>query len=128
MIIHHINCRGSIGKKEEIFQYIEEHDPGLLLLSESKLDDSVSDTFCEPPGYKIIRKDRSENFKKKYNMTGLGGGIAILYKKGLKVEIFKKNDEKTEEIMWVYVKGKRSSLVGLIYNTNYCELMKDKKM
>ena len=96
-------------------------------MSESKLDESVSNSFCEPPGYQIIRKDRSEKFKRKYNMTGNGGGIAILHKKDLKVEIFNKNIEETEEIMWIYVKGKRSFLLGLVYNTNYCELMKDKK-
>ena len=71
--IHHINSRGTVGKIEEVFQYTEENDPDILLISETKLDESVSNTFVEPPGYKIIRKDRSENFKKKYNMTGLGG-------------------------------------------------------
>ena len=35
--IHHINCRSSIGKIEEIFQYTEEHNPDILLWSESKL-------------------------------------------------------------------------------------------
>ena len=98
-----------------------------MLITETKLDDSVSDTICEPPGFKIIRKDRSENFKSKYNMTGVGGGIAILHKKDLKVEIFAKNKEETEEILWVYVKGKKSFLLGLVYNTSYCKLMWDKK-
>ena len=123
---HHINCRGTIGKKEEIYLYIEENCPDMLLITESKLDESVSDNFCEPPGYRILRKDRSENFKKKYNMKGLGGGIAILYKKDINVEIFSKNKEETEEIMWVYVKGKKSFILGLVYNTNYCKLMCDK--
>ena len=59
-------------------------------------------------------------------MNGLGGGIAILYKKELKVELFGKNKEDTEEIMWVYVKGKKSFLIGLVYNTKYCKLMCDK--
>ena len=127
IVIHHINCRSAIGKIEEIFQYTQEHNPDILLWSESKLDESVSNNFCEPPGYLILRKDRSEKFKRKYNMTGLGGGIAVLYKKDLKVEIFQKNKEETEEIMWVYVKGKRSFLLGLVYNTKYCELMNDKK-
>ena len=124
--IHHLNCRGTIGKLEEIFFYIEENCPDILLVSESKLDESVSDSVCEPPGYRILRKDRSENFKEKYNMNGLGGGIAILYKKELKVELFGKNKEDTEEIMWVYVKGKKSFLIGLVYNTKYCKLMCDK--
>ena len=86
-----MNCRGTIGKIEEIFFYIEENCPDILLISESKLDESVANSVCEPPGYRILRKDRSENFNKKYNMSGLGGGIAILYKKELKVELFEKN-------------------------------------
>ena len=125
--IHHINSRGTVGKIEEVFQYIEENKPDILLISETKLDESVTNTFCEPPGYKIIRKDRSEKFKKKYNMTGSGGGIAVLYKKEIKIEIFTKNKEETEEILWVYVKGKKSFLLGIIYNTNYCKLMCNKK-
>ena len=40
-------------------------------------------------------------------MTGLGGGVAILYKKDLKVEIFSKIQDEVEEILWVYVKGKK---------------------
>ena len=39
MKIHHINCRGTIGKLEEIFQYIEENDPDMLCITESKLDE-----------------------------------------------------------------------------------------
>ena len=125
--IHHINSRGTVGKIEEIYQYVEENKPDILLISETKLDESVSNTLCEPPGYKIIRKDRSEKFKKKYNMTGSGGGIAVLHKKEIKVEIFTKNKEETEEILWVYVKGKKSFLLGIVYNTNYCKLMCNKK-
>ena len=70
--IHHINSRGTVGKIEEVFQYTEENNPDILLISETKLDESVSNNFVEPPGYKIIRKDRSEQYKKKYNMTGSG--------------------------------------------------------
>ena len=126
MKIYHINCRGTLGKIEEIYQFIEENDPDVLCISESKLDESMPDRSCEPPGFKIIRKDRSEKFKEKYNMTGLGGGVAILHKKGLKVEIFSKNKEESEEILWVYVKGKKCFLIGVVYNTNYCKLMCEK--
>ena len=94
MTIHHVNSRGTTGKIEEIFQYIEDNGPEILLVTESKLDESVSDMYCEPPGFRIIRKDRSEKFKRKYNMTGLGGGIAILHKKELTIEIFKKIRQK----------------------------------
>ena len=35
-----------------------------------------------PNGYKIIRKDRTDEFKKKYgkNKDGKGGGVAVMYK------------------------------------------------
>ena len=126
MKIHHINSRGTIGKTEEIYQYIDENDPDILLITETKMDESMPDRLFEPPGFKIIRKDRSDKFKNKYNMKGLGGGVAVLHKKGLKVEIFSKNKEETEEILWVYVKGKKSFLLGVVYNTNYCKLMCNK--
>jgi len=45
---------------------------------------------------------------RKNTTKGSGGGLAILYKKNLNVEIFSKNKEETEEIMWVYVKGKKA--------------------
>ena len=49
-----------------------------------------------------------------------------MFKKEFNVEIFTKNKEETEEILWVYIKGKKSFLLGLVYNTNYCKLMWDK--
>ena len=77
-------------------------------------------------GYKILRYDRPEKFKVKYNKPGNGGGIAVLFKENLIVEKYNGIKEDTEEILWVLVKGCKGLLVGTVYNTEYCELLKSK--
>ena len=124
--IHHLNCRSATGKKEDIFQYVEEHEPDIVVLSETWFDDSITNKICEPPKYKIIRKDRSLKFKEKYGKEGMGGGVAILYKSYLKLEIMEPIKEEAEEILWVRVKGKKSFILGAIYITEYCELLNEK--
>ena len=124
--IHHLNCRSASGKQEEIFQYIEENDPDILVLSETWWDESVLNSTCMPNNYSLIRKDRCENFKKKYGKEGMGGGVAILHKSWLKLEVIKPVKEELEEILWVYVKGKTNFIVGVVYITDYCELLNEK--
>ena len=124
--IHHLNCRSASGKQEEIFQYIEENDPDILVLSETWWDESVLKSVFEPNNYSLIRKDRCENYKKKYGKEGMGGGVAILYKSWLKLEVLKPVKEELEEILWVYVKGKTNFIVGVVYITDYCEILNEK--
>ena len=124
--IHHLNCRSSVNKEEEIFNYIEEYEPDLLFLTETWFDKSVVLTSHIPPGYKMIRNDRSETFKEKYGKNS-GGGIAVLFKKQLNVEKIDLMKEETEEILWVNVKVKKGLIVGTLYNTGYCDLLNDKK-
>ena len=95
-------------------------------MTETKLVESVSNCSCDPPGYKIIRKDRSEEFKEKYSKTGMGGGIALLYKKNLNIEIIDSSLKNVEEILWVHLKGRKSFRLGVVYNTEYCKMMDDK--
>ena len=123
--IHHLNCRSAPNKMEEIFQYVEEHDPEILALSETWMDDSVLNRICELPKYTIIRKDRSDKFKDKYGKKGSGGGVAILYKSYLKIEVIHPVEEEIEEILWVRVKGKKSFILGTIYITEYCDMLND---
>ena len=124
--IHHINCRSYVKKQEEVFQYINENDPDILCITETWLDNSVPKGSHEPPGYYLIRKDRSDEFKGKYGKTGNGGGIAILYKKNLNVEIVDSSLKNVEEILWFHLKAKKSIRFGVIYNTEYCKMMEDK--
>ena len=121
-----MNCRSASGKQEEIFQYIEENDPDILTLSETWWDESVLNSVCEPNNYSLIRKDRCENYKKKYGKEGMGGGVAILHKSWLKVEVIKPVKEELEEILWVYIKGKTNFIVGVVYIADYCEFLNEK--
>ena len=88
------------------------------------MDSSVPQQSCVPEGYCIIRKDRSENFKQKYGKLG-GGGIAIIHKENIKVERKKYLTDETEEILWVQIKVKESFMLGVIYRSEYTDVIKE---
>ena len=56
-----------------------ETDADILCLTETWFDDSIPSHGFVPEGYRIIRKDRSNDFKQKYGRNK-GGGIAVIYK------------------------------------------------
>ena len=124
--IHYLNCRSGVNKEEEIFNYIEENDPDVLTMVETWMDESVSKNSHEPPGYQIIRLDRSEIFKETYGKPGHGGGIAVLYKKNLQVDKIELIKNEYEEILWLKIKGKKPLLLGTVYITDYCNMLNDK--
>ena len=126
MSIHHLNCRSGVYKEEEIFNYIEENDPDILTMSETWMDESVSKNSHEPPGYQIIRLDRSETFKETYGKPGHGGGIAVLHKNNLQVDKIDLIKNEFEEILWLKIKGKKPLLLGTVYITDYCNMLNDK--
>ena len=125
--IFHLNPRSIVDKLENLLEFVQSNKPDLLFLTETWMDSSVPQNSHLLDGYKIIRYDRPEKFKVKYNKPGNGGGIAILYKENLIVEKYNGIREDTEEIFWVLVKGSKGLLVGTVYNTEYCELIKSKK-
>ena len=123
MLILNLNCRSICNKFEEILHIISKLDPDILCLTETWFDSSVPAEGFVPDGYKIIRKDRSEDFKQKYGKNK-GGGIAIIYKSHLKLERKDYMTDKIEEILWVQVKGKQSFMLGTIYRPEYTDMMK----
>ena len=112
-LILHYNCRSMMNKQEEIHNIIEKLKPSILCLTETWLDQSSSRTAFIPDGYKIIRRDRTDEFKQKYGKTN-GGGIAVIYKEELKLRELKIKTE-TEETLWVEVKSKPNFILGTIY-------------
>ena len=124
LLIIHMNCRSIVKKIEELQHIISELNPDILCLTETWLDDSVPLQADVPDGYSIIRKDRSDNFKQKYGRNK-GGGIAILYKKHIKVEEKTYLTDKIEEILWVHIKVKESFMLGVVYRANYTDLIND---
>ena len=113
-------------KEEEIFHYIQENGPDVLTLTETWMDESLSKTSHEPPGYRIIRHDRSETFKETYGKPGHGGGIAVIYKENLQIDKVDLIKNEYEEILWLKIKGKKPLLLGTVYITDYCNMLSDK--
>ena len=86
------------------------------------MDESIPNMACIPSGYSVLRKDRSDEFKQKYGKNR-GGGVAIYYKQGMKVEKKEHLIDNTEEIFWVQVKAKESFLLGVVYRAESTEMM-----
>ena len=126
--IFYLTPRSIVDKLEYLLEFVQSNNPDLLFLTETWMDSSVPLNSHLLDGYKIIRYDRPEKFKVKYNKPGNGGGIAVLFKEKLIIEKYNGIKENTEEIFWVLVKGSKGLLVGTVYNTDYCDLMKSKNV
>ena len=126
ILIIHLNCRSIVNKEEELQRIIDELDPDIICLTETWMDDSVPQNSCIPDGYKIIRKDRGENYKQKYGRNK-GGGIAILHKEHIKVVKSDHLTDDTEEILWVHVKTKESFFLGTLYRSEYTDILEDEE-
>ena len=124
LLILNMNCGSMLNKTEEIQHIINTLDPDVLCLTETWLDSSVPAQGYVPSGYKIIRKDRSDDFKQKYGRNK-GGGIAVLFKDHIKIEKKDYLTDDVEEILWVQVKGKKSFMLGIVYRNEYTDLMKE---
>ena len=127
ILVLNMNCRSMLNKTEEIEFILNTLNPDILCLTETWLDDSVPAQGYVPSGYRIIRKDRSEDFKQKYGRNR-GGGVAILFKDHLKIEKKDYMTDDVEEILWVHVKVKQSFMLGVIYRPEYSDLMKDNEV
>ena len=112
-------------KLEEICNICYKLKPDILCLTETWLDASSGPKAFVPEGYNIIRHDRSDDFKQRYGKTD-GGGVAVLYKKHLKVRKII-NTSALEETLWIEVKGKPNFTVGIIYRASYTDLLTEKE-
>ena len=122
LVIIHMNCRSVVNKREELEFIIQETDADLICLTETWLDSSVPAQSLVPDGYRIIRKDRSNDFKQKYGKNK-GGGVALLHKEQIKVEKKDYLTDDIEEILWVQVKTKQSFMLGILYRADYTDIL-----
>ena len=98
-------------KGEELYTIIINSDADIICLIETWYDESHPNSMNVPEGYYIHSKDRSEDFNEKYKKSK-GGGVAIMYKKHLKLVIKEKLTPKVEEILWVQVRAKTVYFIG----------------
>ena len=66
--IGHLNINSIFGKSDEVVNLLEKCAFDILIISESKIDGSVSSTLFAHAEYRIIRKDRKK-----------GGGRLLVY-------------------------------------------------
>ena len=122
LLIIHMNCCSIMNKLEELLSICKETDADIICLTETWMDKSVPSMSHIPPNYKCIRKDRSDEFKQKYGKTD-GGGVSVIYKEHLKLEMIKKLTHECEEILWVNIKAKIDLSLGVMYRSEYTELL-----
>ena len=127
LLIIHPNCRSVIYKEEELAKILIETGADIICLTETWFDQSVPMEANIPSGYKIIRKDRTDEFRKKYGKTkdGKGGGVAVMYKKNLNVLIRNDLNDPIEDFLWVQVRSSISFLLGVLYRPDYSNFFKD---
>ena len=125
--ILNLNSRSILNKAEELLHILKEINPDIVCLTETWLDQSTPQNNFIPNGYSMIRKDRTEAFKQKYGRNR-GGGVAVIHKENLKIEIKSHLTNKTEEILWVEVKGKQNFLLSVVYRPDYCDILFDEEI
>ena len=119
-----INGRSIQHKEVEIAMIIEDMNPDIICMVETWLDESTPQVSFLPPEYRIIRKDRTEEFKKKY-CKSRGGGTAIIFKSNLNITMRKDLSDTCEDILWAQVRGKNSFMLGVIYRPEYSTILND---
>ena len=104
-----LNIRSVVSKRNEFLAYVLAHDPDLVAVTETFLDDSVHDSHIIPPGYVLFRKDRNRH----------GGGVMLLVRGSINVSRCV-NYETSCELLWVKLSLKPMSVIfGVFYRPPY---------
>ena len=104
-----LNIRSVVSKRNEFLAYVLAHDPDLVAVTETFLDDSVHDSHIIPPGYVLFRKDRNRH----------GGGVMLLVRGSINVSRCV-NYETSCELLWVKLSLKPMSMIfGVFYRPPY---------
>ena len=125
ILILHFNCRDILLRSEEIQYIINELDPDIIVFSETWLDESTPE-YKIIEGYQMLRKDRTEIFKYKYNKK-YGGGVSILHKQSIRIEKSPEVSDDIEDILWARVRDRNGFLLGALYRPDYSDMLNDKE-
>ena len=104
-----INCNGIASKKAELESVIDYTDPDVLIITETKIYDTVHTSEFLPSNFKAFRRDR----------TLRGGGVMIAVKEQFTANELPLHDV-DGEIIWVRVeplKNNSSLIIGAFYRT-----------
>ena len=120
--VGHINICSLRHKNHVITKLKDEHCLDLLVVTETWLDSSISDTKVSVQGTILLRRDRpcvdGCTFLSSCTPCREGGGICIFLKEHVKVKHILDYSHSSPELMLLRVsKGKDSSLLGCIYRS-----------
>ena len=103
------NARSICNKVEEFFSFIALHEPDIIGITETWLNNEIPDGLVKPPGYSIFRSDRCDYSDNR------GGGVMLLFKETIEVEQIVLTDSK--ETLWIkiIINQTISTYVGICY-------------
>ena len=102
MVISHLNIRSVVNKVDDLRVLLERRSRALVFgLSETWLDESVTDAELEVPGFNIHRRDQNRQ----------GGGVLVYVSEDFKVLRRQEYESERIEALWIEVKGSREPLL-----------------
>ena len=106
-----INFQSVWGKAAELAVCLDNHQPDILIGTETWLSDSISNSEILPPNYTVIRKDRKDAF----GADGYGG-VFIALKNDL-IATHRVDLDTDAEVVWAQIEiaGNKPVLVGAYY-------------
>ena len=122
-IILHFNARSLTAKEDSLTDIANKIKPAAIFITESWLDDSCPKGTAVPDNYTVIRHDRSLEFKQKYGKKN-GGGVAVMVRKGVNIQMETSLTTPQNEILWCTLKTLSTKyLIGIIYRASYTTLL-----
>ena len=111
------NARGLSSKYAHLHSLIYDHDPDIIAITETFLDNTIPDTEFTPSGYKCFRKDRNLAWYREGTYINENrGGVLLLIKEELNPVIHVASDVKAE-ILWITtsIDPKNDWIFGVCY-------------
>ena len=103
-------------KIDELRCFVENTNPDLISLTETWLNDSISEHHLNIPGYNLLLKNRT---------SGVHGGVGLYIKNSIKFNALTDIYHPQLEVLWTYIKPTRLPrgipcvIVGTVYHTHY---------
>ena len=109
--IAHLNCRSLLSNLEEVLLFIQTHKVDVMTLSETWLDETVTDLEVCPDGYNLLifRQDRNRR----------GGGVAVILSSHIPCRVCPGISEGNIESIWMqlYPGSNRAVLICCVYRS-----------
>lgn len=112
-----LNAQGLPSKYAQLFDLLYYHNPDILAITESFLDNDILDPELQVPGYVLFRKDRNLSFYPPGLFTNEARGGIIIYIKDLLNPVISDLNNVKAEFLWINIHPTKQSelLLGVCY-------------